>query len=221
MKFGLNDYVMMFKKRGIRLPLTYYFQNHLFDIINNTDTHVWLPKIEYNEKLKNFDHGVLYMSSWTNIIKETTDFCLNLVKDHKLKINLIDIGCGKGKVLCVWSKIYKNQFPLIGIEYSKNLSNICLNNLKIINAQNYQVFNCDACDINYNFNSNINIFYLYNPFNRNILKKILRKIVLNKCIVIYNNPVLREEFLNSGFIILKEKKGWHSNAEYSIFSHTL
>lgn len=221
MKFGLNDYVMMFKKRGVRLPINYFFQNHLFDLINNVDTHVWLPKSEFKESLENFENGVLYMSSWTNIIKESTNFCLNLLKDNPVNINLIDIGCGKGKVLCVWSKTYKNEYPLIGIEYSKVLSDICLVNLKKINAQNYNILNCDACDLNYDNTADVNIFYLYNPFDDIILNKIIKKISNKKCIVIYNNPVYRESFIDNGFKILKEKHGWHPNAQYSIFANGL
>ena len=59
----------MAKSRGLKLPIKYFLENHLFDIINRTDTHRWLPKEYYKENLNNIDHGVLYMSSWTSILK--------------------------------------------------------------------------------------------------------------------------------------------------------
>ena len=47
MQFKLSNYISMFKKRGIRYVLTYFFDNHVFDIIYGTDTHNWLPKENY------------------------------------------------------------------------------------------------------------------------------------------------------------------------------
>ena len=56
--FSFKDYYRMYKSRGLRLPVYYFFENHLFDLLNNTDTNVWLPKIHYSEKPKNFSNGV-------------------------------------------------------------------------------------------------------------------------------------------------------------------
>jgi len=53
----------MWRARGIRLPLQYFFQNHLFDLINGTDTHFRLEKKDYKGQPEGFESGVLYMSS--------------------------------------------------------------------------------------------------------------------------------------------------------------
>ena len=37
--FGIKDYNNMRKKYGIKLPFLYFFENHLFDLLNNVDTH--------------------------------------------------------------------------------------------------------------------------------------------------------------------------------------
>jgi hypothetical protein len=49
--FGFPDYWRIFKKYGPRLPLTYFLEAHLFDLIHKTNTQTWLPKDCY-PKLK-------------------------------------------------------------------------------------------------------------------------------------------------------------------------
>ena len=42
-KFGIVDYKKMYSKYGLKLVLFYFIENHLFDIVNKTDTHKRLP----------------------------------------------------------------------------------------------------------------------------------------------------------------------------------
>jgi precorrin-6B methylase 2 len=221
MKFGLSDYIAMYKKRGIRLPFNYFFENHLFDIINGTETHTWLPKENFKETPKNFEHGVIYMSSWTSIVKGTTNY---LLKNFSLNIEdcaFIDIGCGKGKVLCVWSKIFSNRYNtlLVGLDYSKTLLQICENNLRAVSATNYKLLNCDATEEKFDYKRQTNIFYLYNPFDEVVLEKVIQQMKSQNCLVIYNNPQCKQVFIDNRFSIVKEQKEWHPNADYVIFSN--
>jgi ubiquinone/menaquinone biosynthesis C-methylase UbiE len=48
-------------------------------------------------------------------------------------MNLVDLGCGKGKVILVWKNfLTKNRLTnnIIGVEYDNSLLSICKNNIK-------------------------------------------------------------------------------------------
>lgn len=216
--FGLKDYFLMYKKRGLRLPIYFFFQTHLFDLMYGTDTHIWLPKKKYNSKPKNFQHGVLYMCSWTNIIKDATNKVIDLFSLNPNDIAFIDIGCGKGKVLCVWKKMFLNSKKIIGIDYSLQLLKICKKNLKKISASEVELICADASEISLNFDCNTQLFYLYNPFNEKILNKFIDSIKKNNAIIIYNNPVHKNIFLKKGYKEIFNKVSWHPNGNFSIFS---
>ena len=221
MKFGFKDYIKMYRKRGLKLPIFYFFQNHFFDIWHQTETHTWLQKKDYVESPMNMKHGVLYMSSWTNIVKKSTSMIVKNFSTDADDCAFIDIGCGKGKVLCVWSRMFqkKSDRLLIGLDYSKSLLNICENNLKVISASNYKLINCDVTKISYDYGKKLNIYYLYNPFDYIILNKVVDKINQKKCYVIYNNPIHETVFIEKGFKIIEKKMGWHPNVNYIIFTN--
>jgi 16S rRNA A1518/A1519 N6-dimethyltransferase RsmA/KsgA/DIM1 with predicted DNA glycosylase/AP lyase activity len=161
------------------------------------------------------------MSSWKNIIKKTTDFLFRTQLDNTKKYQLIDIGSGKGKVLCVWSKMFhkKKNVSLLGVEYSQELNNICINNLKKMPYVNYKISNEDALEVNFIKDNYINIFYLYNPFSEKVLNKFIRKIKCYFCYVIYVNPAHEKLFIQNNFSILLKKNAWHPNASYTIFKY--
>ena len=215
--FGIKDYRLMYKKYGIKLPIVYFYENHLFDILNKVDTHKRLTKESYAVKPKNFEFGVMYMSSFKSIINKSIKFIYDLDKDFE-KMDLIDIGCGKGKVILVW-KIFltKNRLSnsIIGVEYDTSLISICKNNIK--QKKNIQLINTDVSDLSDKLLSKKNVYYLFNPFDEIIIEKFLEKI--NKSsYIIYNNPVHIKVFLDFGYSILLEKKGFHPNKDWVILN---
>jgi hypothetical protein len=62
------SYWAMFRRRGLRLPLAFFFECHLYDLQHKTDTHEALYLTKYNYKPEHFEHGTWYMSSWTSEI---------------------------------------------------------------------------------------------------------------------------------------------------------
>jgi ubiquinone/menaquinone biosynthesis C-methylase UbiE len=220
MKFGLKDYYYMFINKGFRLPIIYFFQNHLFDIINKTDTHKWLPKENFTDRPKDFDNGVLYMSSWTSVIKKSTTISLNLFSLNSKDVVFVDIGCGKGKVLCVWKKILKDVKEIIGIEYSQQLLDICKDNLKKISSKlKINLIHDNALNLKLRSKDNFYILYLYNPFNKKVLEKFIKILKNRKVIIIYNNPIHKDIFLKNNFIIHFLNNSWHPNSNFIVFSN--
>ena len=50
----IKDYMNMLIGRGLKMPIKYFLEAHLFDIINKTDTHKRIVLSKYKYKTKNF-----------------------------------------------------------------------------------------------------------------------------------------------------------------------
>ena len=229
-EFRFRNYINMFKRRGIRYVLTHFFDNHLFDIIHGTDTHNWLPKKDYKfikktvgeeHTMKNFEQGNIYMTSFSSSAKKTVSYLFKKFSLDPKNSVLIDVGSGKGKVIILWNKLFKNNSPLlVGIEYSHELHDICEKNLKKLSVTNYLLFNQDIKEVDFNFNKEINIFYLYDPFKADMLKSFISKIKLLNCFVIYIHPVHNSLFFDENFLLIhRQDNSWHPSQNFMIFSN--
>ncbi len=217
-KFGIKDYLNMMKKRGIRLPYTYFIENYLFDIKRGVDTHTWLPIDYFDKSLANLEHGTLYMCSWANVIKKATQKMEAFSNFDFKDADFIDVGCGKGKVVLVWDEILERNINITGIDYCGKLISICKNNLtKVASKRNIDVFESDITKIDFNnFKKNL-VIYMYNPFDEKILSDFLFLIRNNNVCIIYNNPVHKQVLINSGFDLVYEQKRWHVNCDFTLF----
>lgn len=220
--FGIKDYWRMLIKRGPKLPFYYFLNAHLFDIIYKTDTHAWLPKEEHILTPENFEHGVLYMSSWTSEIKYTFNKVITLI-EHPNDYTFLDIGCGKGKVVLVWNQLlqlYGINQKVVGIDYYKPFINIAERNHNKIFSNIGNFLEADATKLSYDqFGKNL-IVYLYNPFNETILKSVISALSNYNTFIIYNNPVHSKTIEHNGFHIIFEHHGFHQNCQTKIFKNT-
>lgn len=219
--FTILDYYRMWKVRGWRLPIQYFFQNHLFDIVNRTNTHSRLEKSEYRNRPEGFDSGVLYMSSLTKEVKESLQRVKENIGDNFFEYQFFDLGCGKGKSILVYLKMFKDQIKhrAIGVEYYKPLVRIAEDNLKKIRLSDKGIiYNSDARKFDEFKTSNKLIIYIYNAFDSIILDSVLDKCCRNKLFLIYVDPVHSKLVYKKGFKILYEKNGYFPNTTYKIFS---
>ena len=85
----------------------------------------------------------------------------------------VDIGCGKGRVICCAAKLGVQKS--IGIELDENLVSCAKHNaLKLRGLHSpIDIFHVSAEDFDYD---SITLFYMFNPFNGNILQTVLSKI---------------------------------------------
>lgn len=122
--------------------------------------------------------------------------------------SIIDIGCGKGKMIAEFSKYPFGRIG--GLEYEKELLDICKRNLAIMHVYRVDLYLGDAQ--NFDFYDKYNYFYLFNPFHGYIMDGFIDKLIEsidNKprtIRVIYFNPVDKELFFAKGFIIEKMLK---------------
>ena len=220
-EFGLLDYVRMFRKKGIRLPLNYFFENHFYDLVHKTDTHARIEKEKFIDRPESFEHGVLYMCSWTSVVKKATELAVSMSHLSPNEVCFIDIGCGKGKVLCIWEEMFREyqESIFLGIDYSKSLLAVCKNNLNLLNAKKTELFCGDILTFDFEkFCTQKTLFlYMYNPFDSVIVGKVLDKLKNRKVFIIYNNPVHDQIIVSKGFEKIYEDEKWHPNATFSIY----
>lgn len=100
---------------------------------------------------------------------------VSLTKDD----TLVDIGCGMGRVLFFCNQ--KFMCHVTGIEYDRKIfeklkENAAYYHVRFKNQEDkFHLFNIQAED--YDIQPNDNFFYMFNPFSKDILAKILDKII--------------------------------------------
>lgn len=136
------------------------------------------------------------------------------------KYNFMDIGSGAGLVLYKSAKKFKKVF---GIEFEKRWVNIANDNLEKLKIGNYKIFNLDINDATSDIFDNVNVFYMYNPFQgqtmQNCLNKIAKSIENNnrEAYIIYANAVCDDMIKDLNiFSIVKEIKyqDWSTKIYY-------
>jgi hypothetical protein len=222
--FGLLDYWKMLKKRGPRLPLAYFAEAHLFDIINKTDTHRWIPDASDSDGIPNSEHGHIYMCSWTSEIVRSFRLVHAFLGASFTDYNFIDIGCGKGKVVLCWERqldklgIKQNVY---GVDYNEKLLSIASRNHQIMFHSNGNFLCRDATKIEtLNLSNGQVIIYLFNPFNSIMLQRLLGSIQTFKSVLIYNNPEHSGIIENAGYKTISRHDGFHPCCQTIVYSNT-
>lgn len=130
--------------------------------------------------------------------KHAREIFKTLHVDETMK--LLDVGCGKGVFL--W-EASKNPFGAIaGIEYVGELADIARNNFKRLHlSDRVKIYQGDA--IEFKHYGDYNVFYFSNPFGREIMDKVMERIVdakKEKIWVVYYNPTAADVVENYGGI---------------------
>jgi len=143
-----------------------------YDAKHGFDTYSWVPVNELDVEEFQKEHAVIYQA--TRVLPLRRLFKkLNIPKDY----SFIDIGCGKGRVLLIAAEYGFEEVK--GIEFSSNLTAIANKNISKYKIQTnsstfFDVINVDATD--YKFNNIEDVFFLFNPFDEVVLKKVLDNI---------------------------------------------
>jgi 16S rRNA A1518/A1519 N6-dimethyltransferase RsmA/KsgA/DIM1 with predicted DNA glycosylase/AP lyase activity len=112
---------------------------------------------------------------------------------------ILDIGCGKGNAMSIMLKFPFSQVD--GIEISKQLVDIAMNNFKIKGIKNSTIYNIDASE--FNMFDQYNYFYFFNPFNSSTMQIVLENLIESinskprKIILIYYHPVFHQDIINT------------------------
>ena len=107
----------------------------------------------------------------------------------------VDLGCGKGRVLLIASQFGFRQVR--GVEFAHELCEIAKYNCAVYKSKTevrteFQIIESDVVD--YVINTDENVFFMYNPFDEVVLRKVLNnitrslKIEPRRAFIIYYNP---------------------------------
>lgn len=157
-----------------------------------------LTKLE--EKGIDISHANIYMPASFDLLEDVFSNLPIATYQH-----FIDIGCGKGRALCVAAAFGSRK--LTGIEFSKSLSDEAkLNLLKTKQkspAINFKIINNDA--FYYEIPDDADCIFMFNPFDEIIMSGVLHNIEESlekhprKMTIIYLNPMHKHLFLEQGY----------------------
>tara|TARA_B100001989_G_scaffold252648_1_gene235477 strand:+ start:2281 stop:2946 length:666 start_codon:yes stop_codon:yes gene_type:complete len=209
-----KHYSFLFHQGGIKKILDHAKENLFYDVKYGTDTSSWLEKYDF-QNIPNLEHGVRYRASATSEAR----YGLNQASKYiNLKdANFYDLGCGKGKVLCIASLCYDFK-KIIGIDYYKPLLDHAANNLRHFRINDtVELHNMDmSLFTDY---SPETVIYLYNPANDIILEKVRDNLekATSRTVVIYNKPIHKSVFKNWKLVAQKREKDPDHNTSIFLF----
>jgi len=119
--------------------------------------------------------------------------------------HFLDIGCGKGRALCVAAHYgYKK---LSGIDLSKELCTAARENLALTRQKipgiDFTIINNDA--FYFEIPDDVDCIFFFNPFDETIMSGVVKNILQSlqnhprKMNIIYINPLHKEYFIQAGF----------------------
>lgn len=169
-------------------------------------------KLEDVKKLSvkgdNIEHAQLYQGANYYLLEkvfnhlQTIEANLPAVQAGK---NLLDFGCGKGRVLAVAA--YYGFLKITGVEFAKELCVVARKNIAPVQHEFpdkiFNVIHANAVD--YKIENNTNVFFFFNPFDEVVMLVVVKNILLSlkenprEIYVVYINPVHKEIFMSAGF----------------------
>jgi hypothetical protein len=199
-------------KRGPLFLLRYARESLAFDLRYGTDTHMRVPKSREKDADSERKDGVLYVASWTSVVRQSLAWCKQELGEEKFAAcQFFDLGCGKGKALFVYGLHYyaTAKEPAIGIEYERSLCTIATHNIRKLHVPPSRIaIHCDsALNIRTYMTGKCLIVYLYNPFQGETLRAVLNQIAPFPHLLIYVDPVERELLSAYGYKIRTFSKG--------------
>ena len=157
-------------------------------------------------------HATIYMPVSYDLLEElfeqlnhSTFRPFNPVRTDQLGGHFLDIGCGKGRALCIAAQYGFTK--LTGIDLSKALCTAAEKNLAITKQEkpllHYSIINNDA--FYFEIPADVDCIFLFNPFDEVIMSAVVQNIKISLQIhprplyILYVNPLHKEQFIKAGF----------------------
>ena len=204
---GLRDVFGSFSKRGVVPTLSLLLPEILFDRRYGTDTFQIVTSEELADVTSpNRALGTHYQGAnpkiFSRIFKGVQE---RLSRDFSKEV-FIDFGCGKGRALLMAA--LSGFRKAIGVEYSPSLCAIAEKNIETFRKRTrsrteFEVIYDDV--ITYSIPDEATMFFLFHPFNREILERVLEKMHQSvmrfprAALVVYMNPQSPEAFTPGKF----------------------
>ena len=173
-------------------------------------------------KGNNLAHSSIYQASNYYILEKGFSYLRSINENN----NIVDFGCGKGRVLVVAAYFeFKN---ITGIDFAKALCVSAGQNIQKTKLRYPSATFTIVCDdvVNYKIKKEQNVFFFFNPFDEVVMLEVVKNILASlkeksrKVYIMYVNPVHKEIFLSAGFQEEYYKRKLHF-LELSILSNEL
>ncbi len=163
-------------KKGLRgsfQTLLSVIDDFRFDLAFGTDTSGWIDVENLDIAQEAMEHSAAYAPSRARHVRKLLE-ALRLPPGRVL----VDLGCGKGKVLLLAADYEFKR--IVGVEISARLCQIARNNLmlyehKVRRPLHVEIIQSDASQ--YAVREDEDVFFLYNPFDYSIMEVVLGNIV--------------------------------------------
>lgn len=141
----------------------------LFDLRYGTDTRRWVDAEELDTDSENKAHAVHYQATKARPFLKLLR-SLGLPKDSVF----VDFGSGKGRVLLLAA--FHGFKRVVGVEFSPQLCALARRNIAAFSkvaAVGSPIDVVEADATRFEIGADLNVFYLYNPFDPPVLSKVL------------------------------------------------
>lgn len=163
-----------------------------FDIKYETDTCRKIKLDNLTIESYNRERGVDYQVTRVVPLKKLFNNIKLMIPADSL---FVDFGCGKGRVLLIAAQFGFREVR--GVEFAHELCEIAKNNCAVYKAKTavrteFQIIESDVVD--YVINTDENVFFMFNPFDEMVLRKVLNNIATSlkvqprRTLIIYYNP---------------------------------
>lgn len=220
--------IKILRERGLGFFWTYFSESIWFDIRHGTKTFARVPKDEQTIKstASEADNGLLYVASFTSVTRDTVKLAEDILGPERFnEAQFIDMGCGKGKALLVFAKFFGNQHKhsALGIEYDPELTKLAEKNTEACDfAKNkVHVFTDSAVNVLDYAKSETLIIYLYNSFQGETLRSVLKVLSGTPHVLIYVDPAEKHVLSDYGYEIYKENSGRYNADTWLVASSGL
>lgn len=169
-----------------------WLADHLFDIRYGLDTCKNAPLGELTIESQNKDRGCSYQPTRVAPLRKLFGQIMPLVQPNSV---LVDLGCGKGRVLLVASQFGFKEVR--GVEFAHELCEIARNNWAAFSRHKGVRAECRVVEADvtlYKIQPDETVFFMFNPFDEAVLSKVLTNIEASlqssprKILILYYNP---------------------------------
>ena len=159
------------------------------------------------DELKHLEKKGIDISHATIYMPVSYDILEMLYKEVNLSAfnHLSDVGCGKGRAMCVAAAFGVNKIS--GIELSKKLYQVAKENIDLTKEKypsaNIEIFNNDA--FYFDIDDDVDCIFMFNPFDEIIMGGVMENIQISlennprKMTIIYVNPLQKQVLLEYGY----------------------
>jgi SAM-dependent methyltransferase len=181
--------------------------DYLFDFRYGTDTCACMQLDELTIKGENKEKGFRYQPTRVVPLRKLFRVLRPTIPAGSV---LVDLGCGKGRILLVASEFGFKEVR--GVEFARELCETARKNSVAFKARTGIKTECQIIEddvTHYTIHDDENVFFLYNPFDETILSKVLCNITTSlqahprKILILYSNPTCaraieqRDDFVRS------------------------